>query len=83
MARRKEKVGIPEARVVLGKHAPSWAHRRGGFSRAASPARPGSVTYERATSYGSVTLLMGLWPLFAVALMGIALLWTGTVYGTP
>ena len=41
------------------------------------------MTYERATDYASVTLLMGLWPLFAVAIMGIALLWTGTVYDTP
>ncbi len=84
MARRKNAGGIPQARVVLGKHAPAWAESRGQLRSAKKGAlEPGSVTYARPMNTSAVAMLCGLWPLFAVAAMGIALLWTGTVYGTP
>ena len=77
----RQQVGsIPQARVVLGKHAPTWAATKQGRPGAG---QAGAVTYARASNYNSLAILLGLWPLFAVTAMGIALLWTGTVYGTP
>jgi hypothetical protein len=82
MVGRRQVVSIPQARVVQGKHAPAWAATKRGRQTPQSPAT-GAVTYARASNYNSVALLCGLWPLFAVTAMGIALLWTGTVYGSP
>lgn len=78
MMRRKHADGFPQARVVVGKHAPAWATQK-----SAAATNQSGVSYVRASNYNTVAVLFGLWPLFAVAAMGIALLWTGTVYGTP
>ena len=75
-------IDLPEARVVRGKHAPAWVEASRGTLKKRQ-LEPGAVTYERPMNYGTLAIFYGLWPLFAVAAMGIALLWTGTVYGTP
>ena len=76
MDRRKHADGLPQARVVVGKHSPAWATQK-------ASAGSGGVTYVRQSNHNTMAVFLGLWPLFAVAAMGIALLWTGTVYGTP
>ena len=82
--RRRHANGIPQARVVRGKHALTWAAQSRDWPGQESLATDaGAVTYARPSNYNTVAILMGLWPLFAVTAMGIALLWTGTVYGTP
>jgi hypothetical protein len=83
MLGRNKAGDLPQARVVRGKHALAWGEASGGTRGPKKQLEPGAVTYERAMHQGSVAVLCGLWPLFAVAAMGIALLWTGTVYGTP
>jgi hypothetical protein len=84
MAIRRQVHGIPQARVVLGKHAPAWAATQRGSAEAPAGAVDGNgVTYARKADFNTMAILVGLWPLFAVTAMGIALLWTGTVYGTP
>ncbi len=81
---RKQVNNIPQARVVRGKHAPTWAAQSPAWAGQESVAgAAGGVTYARPSNYNTVAILLGLWPLFAVTAMGIALLWTGTVYGTP
>lgn len=78
MVGRNKADGIPQARVVRGRHAPAWAAQRRSIA-----SDPGAVTYARPSNYNTLAILFGLWPLLAVTAMGIALLWTGTVYGTP
>ena len=82
MVGRRQVESIPQARVVRGKHAPAWAATRQG-RQTPGAGETGAVTYARASNFNMVAMLCGLWPLFAVTAMGIALLWTGTVYGTP
>ena len=75
---------MPEARVVRGKHSPNWIaqpwHRQvGGHGTL-------TVTYERVmtpVAESAMALLCGLWPLLLITTVGIALLWSATVYGTP
>lgn len=72
---------IPEARVVQGRHAPSW-RRQEPHSVAASPM---STTYVR-TKVGSdsaLALLMGFWPLIAIMSMSVAMVWSASVYNGP
>jgi hypothetical protein len=73
---------IPEARIVRGKHSPNWSARP---CPSDIPSTRGPLTYERATPMAESVwaLVCGLWPLLAITAMGIALLWTGTIYGTP
>ena len=82
MVGRRQVESIPQARVVQGKHAPTWAATKRGRGLPDSGGA-GAVTYARASNFNAVAVLCGLWPLFAVTAMGIALLWTGSVYGTP
>jgi hypothetical protein len=84
MVGRRQADGIPQARVVQGGNGPAWAaQKRAWLGQESAPGQPGAVTYARASNYNTVAVLFGLWPLLAVTAMGIALLWTGTVYGTP
>jgi hypothetical protein len=80
MAGHLSKNRIPQARVVQGKHSPSWTAQP-----ALNEPTRGTLTYARSTPAAEnlVALLCGLWPLLAFTAMGIALLWSGTVYGTP
>lgn len=67
--------------MVLGKHSPNWAPQHSPEVAAAGS----TLTYERSAPMAEnlVGLLCGMWPLLAVTVMGIALLWSGTIYGTP
>ena len=76
--RETRKCSLPQARVVRGKHSPKW-------DTLVTLGGDNQVTYARATpaAENAVALLMSMWPIIAVSAMGIALLWGGSVYGTP
>jgi hypothetical protein len=80
--RNPKAIGIPEARIVFGKHSPNWSSQPWHNE---VPNTGGAVTYARTTpmAESAMALIFGLWPLIAITVAGIALLWSGTVYGTP
>lgn len=74
--------GLPQARVVLGKHAPEWSESllRGPL------AQPSAVTYKRVSPEWSATalsVLNGFWPVVVIVSMGLALLWGGALANSP
>jgi len=79
--KRQQRSPFPEARVVQGRHAPAWSRQV--FKPAA--AIPGATTYERDTSgaYSVASVLYGFWPVLAILSMGIAMIWSASVFNGP
>lgn len=72
---------IPEARVVLGGHAPAWASEHRRQPKNSSTA----LTYERIREgrEGALAMVFGFWPLLTIMGMGIALIWSASVSAGP
>ena len=72
---------IPEARVVLGRHAPPWSRQHW----KTAPAPSSATTYARETAGmdSAIALLCGFWPLIAIITMGVAMVWSASVFNGP
>ena len=78
--RRGQQSSIPEARVVQGGHAPSW---RQADLQPAQAASQGTYQRVRAGRGEAVAALFAFWPLIAIVSMGIAMVWSASVFNGP
>lgn len=79
--RRVDGNGLPEARVVIGKHAPEWSAQP-----LVPDAQPSQVTYKRVSPgfrATALSVLNGFWPVVVIVSMGLALLWGGALANSP
>ncbi len=74
------RVRVPQARVVMGGAGPTW----GPESELVADELGNTPNYERvANPAGAIAFLLGFWQLIAIMMMGIAMIWSASVFNGP